>query len=47
MDRRDLFVEALISGEKGYYECPVSLRLYGTNEPIAQAQLIERMKAGT
>ncbi|KAF1953942.1 hypothetical protein CC80DRAFT_476857 [Byssothecium circinans] len=45
MDGRHLIVEAIISGEKGYYDCPVSLRLYGTNEPNAQAQLIDRMRA--
>ncbi|PVH97783.1 hypothetical protein DM02DRAFT_657940 [Periconia macrospinosa] len=45
MDRRDLFVEAQISGEKGQYDCPVSLILFGTNEPIARASLVNRMRA--
>lgn len=47
MDSGHLLVEAVISGEKGYYECPVKLQLFGTNEPVAQAQLIKRMRAGT
>ncbi|KAF2645809.1 hypothetical protein P280DRAFT_417930 [Massarina eburnea CBS 473.64] len=45
MDRRDLIVEAIITGEKGQFDCPVSLRLYGTNEPNARTQLINRMRA--
>jgi SWI/SNF-related matrix-associated actin-dependent regulator of chromatin subfamily A3 len=44
MDHRNLLVEAIVSGEKGYYECPVQLRLYGTNHPVAREDLVARMK---
>lgn len=44
MDNRRLLVEATISGEKGYYECPLTVRLYGTYEPIAREQLIRDMR---
>ena len=45
MDRRDLIIEAEIAGEKGYYECPINLFLYGTNVPDARESLIAKMRA--
>ncbi|KAJ4301139.1 hypothetical protein N0V90_003229 [Kalmusia sp. IMI 367209] len=45
IDGRSLIVEATITGHKEYYECPLTLRLYGTSEPTARANLIERMRA--
>lgn len=45
MDDRSLLVEAQIAGEKGYYECPVELKLYGTNEPMERENLVRQMKA--
>jgi SWI/SNF-related matrix-associated actin-dependent regulator of chromatin subfamily A3 len=44
MDARSLLVEAIVAGEKGYYECPLQLRLYGTNDPDAREQLLARMR---
>jgi SWI/SNF-related matrix-associated actin-dependent regulator of chromatin subfamily A3 len=45
MDRRELIVEAIISGEKGYYECPVALKMYGSNDPNMREQLMARLRA--
>ncbi|KAK2613815.1 hypothetical protein N8I77_000697 [Diaporthe amygdali] len=45
MDSGDVLVEAAILGEKGYFDCPVKLLLYGTAEPIARAALEERLKS--
>lgn len=45
MDRGELIVEATITGSKGYYDCPVRLRLYGPEDLQTQATLKQRMKA--
>lgn len=45
MDSGDVLVEASILGEKGYFDCPVKLTLYGTADPIARASLEERLKS--
>ncbi|EOA81007.1 uncharacterized protein SETTUDRAFT_174657 [Exserohilum turcica Et28A] len=44
LDDRSLLVEAMLTDEKGYYECPVQLRLYGTNDPVLRLELMARMK---
>lgn len=47
MDRRSLIVEATISGHKEYYECPLTLHIYGPNDSDTRQHLIEGMrKAG-
>lgn len=45
VDSGDVLVEASILGEKGYFDCPVKLTLYGTADPIARASLEERLKS--
>lgn len=40
-----MLVEASILGEKGYFECPVKLSLFGTADPIARAALEDRLKS--
>jgi SWI/SNF-related matrix-associated actin-dependent regulator of chromatin subfamily A3 len=45
MDNRSLLVEAIVAGEKGYYECPIQLRLYGPNDPVARENLVSQMRA--
>ncbi|KAF2034663.1 hypothetical protein EK21DRAFT_85239 [Setomelanomma holmii] len=45
LDNRSLLVEAQITGEKGYYECPIKLKLYGTDEPVERENLISQMRA--
>ncbi len=43
-DRGEVTVEAALTGEKGFYECPIRLRLYGTATPLGRANLEERLK---
>lgn len=44
MDNKSLRVEAFATGEKGFYDCPVSLALFGTKDAVAGAALREEMK---
>ncbi|KAJ9641805.1 hypothetical protein H2199_005018 [Coniosporium tulheliwenetii] len=45
MDSRDLAVEGFIAGKKEYYDCPISLKLYGTSEPVGRMELVNKMKS--
>lgn len=45
MDSGDVLVEASILGEKGYFDCPVKLSLYGTADPMSRAALEDRLKS--
>ncbi|WEW56604.1 DEAD-like helicase [Emydomyces testavorans] len=45
IDSADLMVEGILAGNKGVYECPINLRLYGTSEPTQQLELLAKMKA--
>jgi SWI/SNF-related matrix-associated actin-dependent regulator of chromatin subfamily A3 len=45
MDQRRLLIEAQITGEIGTYDCPVELKLYGTNDPVTRENVTNRMKA--
>jgi SWI/SNF-related matrix-associated actin-dependent regulator of chromatin subfamily A3 len=45
MDNRSLLVEAVITGEKGAFECPLELKFYGTNEPVERENLVSQMRA--
>ena len=38
-------IEAYITGPKGAFDCPVELRLYGTNEPMERENLMNQMRA--
>lgn len=38
-------VEGSLAGQKGTYDCPIALRLFGTSDPIERADLRRRMKA--
>jgi len=40
MDNRSLLIEAVITGEKGAFECPLELKFYSTNEPVERENLI-------
>ncbi|KAF2710432.1 hypothetical protein K504DRAFT_430964 [Pleomassaria siparia CBS 279.74] len=44
MDDRSLLLETQITGSK-HYDCPIEIRLYGTNEPAARENLLARMRA--
>ncbi|KAF3044693.1 hypothetical protein E8E12_009141 [Didymella heteroderae] len=45
MDNRSLLVEAQITGYKGNFDCPIEIRLYGTNEPVERENLLSQMRA--
>lgn len=38
-------IEGTIAGEKGSWDCPILLKVFGPAEPIARAQLETKMKA--
>lgn len=44
MDQRRLLVEGNIAGEKNYYDCPIRLSFYGTDEPTERVDLISQMQ---
>lgn len=44
MDSKHLLVEGTITGHKGDFDCPIELKLFGTNEPVARLNLMEQMK---
>ncbi|KAJ9148860.1 SNF2 family domain-containing protein [Pleurostoma richardsiae] len=44
IDNNDIMLEGVIIGEKGYFECPIRLIFYGTNNVVARLDLEERLK---
>jgi SWI/SNF-related matrix-associated actin-dependent regulator of chromatin subfamily A3 len=40
-----LVIEGVLAGEKGPFDCPILLKVFGPSEPVARAQLEARMKA--
>ncbi|KAI1928277.1 hypothetical protein LOZ65_002053 [Ophidiomyces ophidiicola] len=44
LDSGELLVEGVLAGNKGTFECPITLKLYGTSDPREQQVLMERMK---
>ena len=45
MDSGALLVEGSLSGNVGTYDCPISLKLFGTSDPVERANLRGQMKA--
>jgi hypothetical protein len=45
MDNRTLLVEAHLISEKGFYDCPIQLKFYGTNDPVERQTLLNRLRA--
>ena len=45
MDDRTVVVEGTIAGEKGSWDCPILLKVFGPAEPVTRAQLEEKMKS--
>ena len=43
-DRGDIKLEAQLTGEKGFYDCPVRLSLYGPSGPVERAQIEKSLK---
>ncbi|KIW97302.1 uncharacterized protein Z519_02694 [Cladophialophora bantiana CBS 173.52] len=44
MDSGSLLVEGALTGPKTYYDCPIGLKLFGTNDPVAGAALARQMQ---
>ncbi|KAK2801721.1 hypothetical protein FQN50_007636 [Emmonsiellopsis sp. PD_5] len=44
MDSRSLLIEGVLSSDKGLYDCPIDLKLYGTTHPVDQVELMTRME---
>ncbi|OAL20802.1 hypothetical protein AYO20_11474 [Fonsecaea nubica] len=44
MDAGSLLVEGALTGPKTYYDCPIGLKLFGTNDPVAGAALARQMQ---
>ncbi|KAJ4300622.1 hypothetical protein N0V88_003306 [Collariella sp. IMI 366227] len=44
IDSGAIAVEAVLTGEKGFYDCPIRLQIFGTGDPIGRADLEERLK---
>ena len=44
LDSRDLLVAATLTGEKGTFDCPIRLKLFGTSNPEAQGVLKQKMQ---
>lgn len=44
MDSGSLLVEGALTGPKTFYDCPIGLKLFGTNDPIAGAALAKDMQ---
>ncbi|PGH01214.1 hypothetical protein AJ79_07985 [Helicocarpus griseus UAMH5409] len=44
MDSRSLLVEGVLSGNKGVYDCPIDLKLFGASDPVKQIELMMNME---
>ncbi|EER37540.1 DNA repair and recombination protein RAD5B [Histoplasma capsulatum H143] len=44
MDSRSLLIEGVLSGVKGFFDCPIELKLYGTSHPVQQLELMQKME---
>ncbi|XMA10689.1 hypothetical protein WAI453_003480 [Rhynchosporium graminicola] len=45
MDARKVVLEGILSGEKGQWDCPIRLRVYGPADPAARKLLEDDMRA--
>ncbi|KAF5591503.1 helicase-like transcription factor [Fusarium pseudoanthophilum] len=44
VDRGDVVLEAQLTGEKGFYDCPVKLFFYGPSDPEERSRIEESLK---
>lgn len=44
IDRRDLMVEGILTGDKGFFDMPIDLKLYGTSEEPQRSDLKKAMQ---
>jgi SWI/SNF-related matrix-associated actin-dependent regulator of chromatin subfamily A3 len=43
-DSKELLIEGALTGPKTAFECPIGLKLFGTSDPVAQADLKQKMQ---
>ncbi|KAK7449093.1 SNF2 family domain-containing protein [Colletotrichum acutatum] len=44
VDRDEIAIEAILTGEKGMFDCPIRLQLYGSSNPIDRSALEDKLK---
>ncbi|KIV91642.1 hypothetical protein PV10_06158 [Exophiala mesophila] len=44
MDSGSLLIEGALTGPKSFYDCPIGLKLFGTNDPVAGPALAQQMQ---
>lgn len=44
MDANKILVEGSLEGNKGAFDCPIALRLYGTSDPDPRSELVDQMR---
>lgn len=44
LDSRELTMEIRLTGDKAFYKCPIGMKLYGPSDPVAQANVKQKMK---
>ncbi|KAH6856961.1 RAD5-like protein [Chaetomium sp. MPI-CAGE-AT-0009] len=44
LDNEEITIEAILTGEKGFYDCPIRMYIYGTADALGRAGLEERLK---
>ncbi|ESZ89846.1 hypothetical protein SBOR_9777 [Sclerotinia borealis F-4128] len=45
LDARTIVLEGILAGEKGAFDCPVLLKIYGPADPVVRANLENQLKA--
>ncbi|KAH8889732.1 hypothetical protein GQ53DRAFT_747953 [Thozetella sp. PMI_491] len=44
LDANDISIEAILTGEKGFYDCPIRILIYGASDILVRTQLETRLK---
>lgn len=44
MDAGKILVEGSLTDNKGSYDCPIALKLFGTSDPIERSELVDQMR---
>ena len=44
MDANKILVEGSLEGNKGTFDCPIALKLYGTSDPGPRSELVDQMR---
>ncbi|KAK0746699.1 RAD5-like protein [Schizothecium vesticola] len=44
IDNGDIDIEGMLIGEKGFYDCPIKIQVFGTSSLLGRAELEDRLK---